>query len=62
MYGRSDDEVLELLAVSNHLPAEEEFEDGDHDVVDVVGGVLDDGVSEEEDDSDILEAVGGKEE
>ena len=54
--------MLELLAVSNSLPAEEVFEDGDHDVLNVVGWVLDDGVSEEEDDSDILEAVGGEEE
>ena len=54
--------MLELLAVSNHLSAKESLEDGDHDIVDVVRGVLDDGVSEEEDDSDVLEAVGGKEE
>lgn len=54
--------MLKLLAVSNHLSAKEGFEDGDHDIVDVVGGVLDDGVGEEEDDSDVLEAVGGEEE
>ena len=61
MYG-SDDEVFELLAVSNSLPSEHVFHDGEDDVLDVVGGVLDDDVSEEEDDSDILEAVGGEEE
>lgn len=59
---RSDDEVLELGAVSNTLLSEEVSEDGDDDIVGPVSGALDDSVSEEEDDSDILEAVGGEEE
>ena len=59
---RSDDEVLELGAISVSLSAEDVSEDGDNDIVSVVSGVLDDSVSEEEDNSDILEAVGGKEE
>ena len=62
MTNKSDDEVLELFAVSNSLSAEDVSEDADHNVVDVIGGVLDDGVSEEEFNSDILEAVGGEEE
>ena len=62
MTNKSDDEVLELFAVSNSLSAEEVSEDADHNVVHVVLGVLDDGVSEEEFNSDILEAVGGEEE
>ena len=53
--------MLELLAVSNTLSSEEVSEDGDHNVINVVSGVLDDGVNEEEDDSDVLEAVGGEE-
>lgn len=59
---RSDDEVLELSAVSSTLLTEDVSEDGNDDIVGVVRGVLDDGVSEEEDDSDILEAVGGQKE
>ena len=59
---RSDDEVLELGAVSDTLFAEEVSEDGNDDIVGIVSGALDDGVSEEEDDSDVLEAVGGEEE
>ena len=58
----SDDEMLELLAISNGLSSEEVFEDGNNDVVGVVRWVLDDGVGEEEDDSDVFEAVGGEEE
>jgi hypothetical protein len=58
---RSDDEVLELGTISNTLSAEHVSEDGDDDIVGIVSGVLDDGVSEEEDDSDVLEAVGGEE-
>ena len=53
--------MLKLGTVSVSLSSEEVSEDSDHDVVDVVGGVLDDGVDEEEDNSDILEAVGGEE-
>jgi len=59
---RSDDEVLELGAVSNTLSAEEVSEDSDNNIVGKVSGVLDDSVNEEEDHSDILEAVGGEEE
>lgn len=54
--------MLEGGAVSNSLLAEDVGEDADHDVVDVVSGVLDDGVDEEQLNSDILEAVGGEEE
>ena len=62
MSNKSDDEVLELFAVSNSLSAEDVSEDGDGNIVGVVLGVLDDGVGEEEFDSDVLEAVGGEEE
>ena len=58
----SDDEVFKLLAVSKSLSSEEEFEDANHNVINVVRWVLDDGVSEKEDNSDILEAVWGEEE
>jgi len=58
---RSDDEVLELGTISDTLFAEEVSEDANDDIVGIVSGVLDDGVSEEEDDSDVLEAVGGEE-
>jgi len=59
---RSDNEVLKLGAISDTLFTEEVSEDGDDDIIGPVSGVLDDGVDEEEDDSDILEAVGGEEE
>lgn len=59
---RSDNEVLELGAVSNCLSSEDVSEDSDNDVVGVVSGVLDDGVGKEELNSDVLEAVGGEEE
>ena len=59
---RSDDEVLELFAVSEGLLSEEISENGNNDVVGVVSGVLNDGIGKEEDNSDILEAVGGKQE
>jgi len=58
---RSDDEVLELGTISDTLFAEEVSEDANDDIVGIISGVLDDGVSEEEDDSDVLEAVGGEE-
>lgn len=54
--------MLELLAVSNGLSAEDVSEDADDEVVGVVLGALDDSVSEEELNSDILEAVGSEEE
>lgn len=57
----SDDEVLELGAISDGLSAEDVSEDGNNDVVGVVLGGLDDGVGEEELNSDVLEAVGGEE-
>ena len=59
---RSEDEVLELGAVSDTLPAEDVSEDGNDEVIGVVLGVLDDGVNEEELNSNILEAVAGQEE
>ena len=62
MTNKSDDEVLELGAVSNSLSTEEVSENGDNDVVGVVLGVLDDGIGKEEFNSDVLEAVGGEEE
>ena len=58
----SDDEVLELFAVSNGLLAHKDEDNADNDVVGDVLGVLDDGVGKEELNSDVLEAVGGKEE
>lgn len=59
---RSDDEMLELGAVSNTLLSEEVSEDGNDDIVGPVSGALDDSVSEEEYHSDILEAVRSEEE
>ena len=52
--------MFELFAIGNTLSSEEVSEDADHDIIDVIGGVLDDGVGEEEDNSDVLEAVGGE--
>ena len=54
--------MFELGAVLGGLSTEDVSEDGNDDVVGVVLGVLDDGVSEEELNSDILEAVGGQQE
>lgn len=54
--------MLELGAIGITLSAEDVSEDGDDDVVGVVLGVLDDSVDEEELNSDVFEAVGGKEE
>ena len=54
---RSDDEVLELGTVLVGLSAEDVSEDSNNEVVGVVLGVLEDGVNEEEFNSDILEAV-----
>jgi hypothetical protein len=59
---RSYDEVLELRTISVTLSAEEVSEDSDDDIVGPVSGVLDDGVGEEQHNSDILEAVGGQQE
>lgn len=54
--------MFELGAIFSGLSSEDVSEDGNNDVVGVVLGVLDDGVSEEEFNSDILEAVGGQQE
>lgn len=54
--------MFELFAVGKGLLAHEDEDDADDDVVGDVLGVLDDGVSKEEFNSDVLEAVGGKEE
>ena len=62
LINRSDDEVLELGAVSNGLSTEDVSEDGNDEVVGVVLGWLDNGVSEEELNSDILEAIAGQKE
>ena len=62
MTNKSDDELLEHLAVFETLSAEDENEDGDHEIVDLVSRSNDDGVGEEENDSDVFEAVGGEEE
>ena len=59
---RSDDEVLELRAVSNSLSTEDVSEDGDNKIIGVVCWALDDSVSKKELNSDILEAVAGQEE
>ena len=52
----------ELFAISISLFAHDVSEDSDDDIIGDVGGVLDDGVSDEEENSDILEAVAGEEE
>lgn len=52
----------ELFAISVTLSAEDVKEDGNNDVVGPVGWVLDDGVGEEEDNSDVFEAVAGQKE
>ena len=62
MLDESDDEVLELGAISSGLSAEEVSEDGDDDIIGVVLGALDDSVGKEELNSNILEAVGSEEE
>jgi len=61
-YERSDDVVFELGAVSNSLSTEDVSEDGNNDVIGVVLGVLDDGISKDEFNSDVLEAVWGQQE
>ena len=58
----SDISLVVNHAVSNGFPAQEGLEDADHDIVRVDTGVLDDGLSQEEDSSGIFEAVGGMEE
>lgn len=58
----TDDEVDELAAVLVALLAEDGTEDGNDDVVDPVSGGLNNGVGEQQHDSDILEAVAGEQE
>ena len=58
----SDDVVFELGTIGNSLSTEDISEDGNDDVVGVVLGVLDDCVSEDKFNSDILEAVGSQQE
>lgn len=62
MFIQSEDEVDEFLAVSIALSAQDVEEDQDNDVVGDAGWVLDDAVSNQEDGSDILEAVAGQKE
>jgi len=54
--------VLKLGTVLVGLPAEDVSEDGNDQIVGVVSGGLDNGVNEEEFNSDIFEAVWGEEE
>ena len=51
-----------MFAIGNSLPSEDVKEDGQEDVLGEVSGVLDDFVNEEEDDTEVLGAVGGKHE
>lgn len=55
-------EVDELGAILVTLSAEEGTEDDDNDVIDDVLSILDDGVSQQENDSDVLAAVAEQEE
>ena len=54
--------MFELGAISDGLSAEDVSEDGNNEVVGVISWVLDDCVSKDEFDSDVLEAVGGQQE
>ena len=56
------DEVPELGAVGDSLSSQKGNEDQDDDVVGDVFGVLDDGVSDQENSSDVLGTVAGQEE
>ncbi len=62
MYDRSDDEVFELSTVLVGLSAEDVSENSYNNVIGVVLGILDNSVSQKEFNSDILEAVWGKQE
>ncbi len=62
LLGGSDDEVLELGAVLVALPAQNVAEDSHHNVVDIVTGVLDHAVNQQELNSHVFEAVGGQKE
>ena len=52
----------ELFTVGITLSSHDVDDDGNNDVVGDVLGVLDDGIDDKEEDSDIFEAVAGKEE
>ena len=52
----------ELFTISISLFAHDVSKDGDNDIISNIGWVLNDGIGEEEKDSDILEAVAGEEE
>lgn len=54
--------MFELGAISYSLSTEDISEDGNNDVIGVVLGVLDDCISKDKFNSDILEAVGGQQE
>ena len=60
--GSGLEEVPELFAVGNTLSSQNVEEDGDDDVVLPVLGVLDDGVSDQEEGSEVLGAVAGQKE
>ena len=59
---QSDDEVDELGTVLVSLISEDTEEDGKDDVVGNVSGILDNLISNQEDNSNILEAVRGQQE
>ena len=59
---KSENESDELLAVSISLSSQKTNEDKDNNVVDNVRWVFNDWIGNEEDGSDILEAVWGKQE
>ena len=52
----------ELSTVSSTLLAHKVSEDGDDDVIGEVAGVLDDGVSDQAENTEVLEAVAGQQE
>ena len=58
----SDDEMDELSTIGSGLFAHKVSEDSDNNIIGDIVGVLDDGISDEEENSDILEAVAGEEE
>lgn len=61
-FRRSEDEVKELFTISNGLLSNDIAENGNDDIIGNVAGVFDDRVSDEEENSDILETVAGEEE
>ena len=52
----------ELLAISIPLSAHDVKEDGHNNIIGDVGWILDDGVTDQQKGTDVLEAVAGKEE